>query len=104
MKCRQCSAGFARQLEKDIFALNVSNFHFDTSVVDLKDYDQDNMEQETTVVFLLSTWTDGVPPKSAETFFFWLKDLVLDFRSVIVHCLSLAIPTSPVLCLFLCIA
>lgn len=74
------SEGFARQLEKDVFALNVSNFHFETSLVDIKDYDQDNLEQETIIVFCVSTWTDGEPPESAVIFFEWLKDLVLDFR------------------------
>jgi hypothetical protein len=34
------ATGFARALEKDVFALNISNFHFETSLVDIKDYDQ----------------------------------------------------------------
>ena len=38
------------------------------------------MEQETLIVFALSTWTDGKPPESAVVFFEWLEDMVNDFR------------------------
>jgi tRNA wybutosine-synthesizing protein 1 len=74
------SKKFAAEIERDVFAMNVSGFHFDCDVVEFKDYDQDNLEQEALLIFVVSTWTDGVPPPSAKIFFDWLKDMSLDFR------------------------
>lgn len=72
---------FALQLEKDIYSLNVNGIHtFDTSVVNMKDYDQDNLEQEDIVVCILSTWTGGVPAKDGVLFCNWVKDMASDFR------------------------
>ncbi|KAJ0397552.1 hypothetical protein ATCC90586_007730 [Pythium insidiosum] len=70
----------AENLEKSLFALHLSGFHFQTSVVNLKDYDQDNLEQESIVIVILSTWTNGVPPQDARVFCSWLNDMALDFR------------------------
>jgi tRNA wybutosine-synthesizing protein 1 len=71
---------FAEDIERDVFAMNVSGFHFDCDVVEFKEYDQDNLEQESLLIFVVSTWTGGVPPPSASVFFDWLKDMALDFR------------------------
>lgn len=89
--------------------MNVSGFHFDTSVVNMKDYDQvcacvqhmytlqcdngdecsshdnalclqDNLEQENLVIILMSTWEGGVPPPGCEPFYQWLDDMANDFR------------------------
>lgn len=74
------SKAFAENLERALFALNIAGFHFHTSVVNMKDYDQDNLEQESIVVAILSTWTHGVPPQDARVFCDWLHDMALDFR------------------------
>ena len=71
---------FAGEIAKDVFAMNVSGFHFDTSVDDLVTYDQDNLVLERVVIFLIPTWTDGKPSPGGEIFFEWLLDLVNDFR------------------------
>ncbi|EGZ28481.1 hypothetical protein PHYSODRAFT_260361 [Phytophthora sojae] len=70
----------AETLEKTLFALNISGFHFQTSVVNMKDYDQDNLEQEAIVVAILSTWTHGKPPEDARVFCNWITDMTQDFR------------------------
>jgi tRNA wybutosine-synthesizing protein 1 len=70
----------AEALEKRLFALNVSGFHFQTNVVSMKDYDQDNLEHEAVVVAILSTWTGGAPPEDARVFCAWLNDMATDFR------------------------
>ncbi|KAF0685001.1 Aste57867_23030 [Aphanomyces stellatus] len=72
--------GFASTLEKKLFALNISGYAFEPSVVDMKDYDQDNLEHEQVVISILSTWTGGVPPESALVFYNWLQDMAQDFR------------------------
>ena len=70
----------AESLEREIFALRVSGVCYATSMSDLAEYDQDNLEHEHIVVFVLSTWTGGVPPESARIFCAWLEDMVQDFR------------------------
>ncbi|TMW68769.1 hypothetical protein Poli38472_006237 [Pythium oligandrum] len=74
------SKAMAENLEKSLFALNIAGFHFQTSVVSMKDYDQDNLEQEGIVIAILSTWTQGAPPQDARVFCAWLNDMALDFR------------------------
>uniref|UniRef100_A0AAV1VKZ9 tRNA 4-demethylwyosine synthase (AdoMet-dependent) n=1 Tax=Peronospora matthiolae TaxID=2874970 RepID=A0AAV1VKZ9_9STRA len=74
------SKTMAETLQKSLFALNVANFHFQTSVVNMKDYDQDNLEQEAIVVAILSTWTHGNPPEDARVFCNWITDMTQDFR------------------------
>jgi tRNA wybutosine-synthesizing protein 1 len=74
------SKTMAETLQKTLFALNISGFHFQTSVVSMKDYDQDNLEQEDIVVAILSTWTHGEPPEDARVFCNWLTDMTQDFR------------------------
>lgn len=70
----------AEALEKRLFALNMSGFHFQTNVVSMKDYDQDNLEHEAIVVAILSTWTGGAPPEDTRVFCAWLNDMATDFR------------------------
>lgn len=70
----------AETLEKKIFALNIAGFHFQTSVVSMKDYDQDNLEHEAIVIAIMSTWTEGAPPQDARVFCSWINDMALDFR------------------------
>ena len=54
--------------------------NYDVSITNMSDYDQDNLEQESVVVFILSTWTGGQPPESCKVFYSWLEDMANDFR------------------------
>ncbi|ETW02566.1 hypothetical protein, variant [Aphanomyces invadans] len=72
--------GYAVALQKKLFALNVAGYAFEPSVVDMKDYDQDNLEHEQVLIAILSTWTGGVPPESAMVFCNWVQDMAQDFR------------------------
>ena len=51
-----------------------------TSIVNLLDYDVDNLEKENIIIFVMCTWEGGVPPESATIFCNWLKDMAQDFR------------------------
>lgn len=48
--------------------------------MNLRDYDQDNLELENVVVFVVSTWSEGRCPKDVEVFFRWIEDMSKDFR------------------------
>ena len=74
------SKAYAEDLQREAFAMHVSGFHFDVDIVNVADYDFDNLEQETMVLFLCPTWEGGAPPETAATFFMWLEDMVNDFR------------------------
>eukprot|EP01116_Phalansterium_solitarium_P022283 TRINITY_DN72_c0_g1_i1.p1 TRINITY_DN72_c0_g1~~TRINITY_DN72_c0_g1_i1.p1 ORF type:complete len:748 (+),score=116.68 TRINITY_DN72_c0_g1_i1:114-2357(+) len=49
-------------------------------VLDLSTYDTDELQFEDTLLFVVSTYTDGKPPESVEPFFNELSDLALDIR------------------------
>ncbi|KAG8587483.1 hypothetical protein GDO81_005683 [Engystomops pustulosus] len=72
--------GFASTLANDVTSLGVP-----VEIVNMKEYDpDDNLVEETTnqtiCVFLVATYTDGVPPESAEWFCKWLEEASNDFR------------------------
>ncbi|XP_071992302.1 S-adenosyl-L-methionine-dependent tRNA 4-demethylwyosine synthase TYW1-like [Engystomops pustulosus] len=72
--------GFASSLANDVTSLGVP-----VEIVNMKEYDpDDNLVEETTnqtiCVFLVATYTDGVPPESAEWFCKWLEEASNDFR------------------------
>jgi flavodoxin len=71
---------YAKRMERELFAMHVSGFHFRVSVADLATYDVDQLEQETLLLVLLPTWTGGVAPPSAAPFVAHLADLATDFR------------------------
>eukprot|EP00516_Mucochytrium_quahogii_P005531 CAMPEP_0203754496 /NCGR_PEP_ID=MMETSP0098-20131031/8075_1 /ASSEMBLY_ACC=CAM_ASM_000208 /TAXON_ID=96639 /ORGANISM=" , Strain NY0313808BC1" /LENGTH=722 /DNA_ID=CAMNT_0050645545 /DNA_START=47 /DNA_END=2215 /DNA_ORIENTATION=+ len=52
----------------------------DLDVVDLSKYDQDNLEQEGVMIFVVSTASGGAPPECCRVFFNWLEDMAADFR------------------------
>uniref|UniRef100_A0A8C9U4B7 S-adenosyl-L-methionine-dependent tRNA 4-demethylwyosine synthase TYW1 n=1 Tax=Scleropages formosus TaxID=113540 RepID=A0A8C9U4B7_SCLFO len=75
-----CFQGFARNLAEDLHALDLI-----AEVIDLKDYDpEDSLSDECTskaiCVFLLATYTDGLPTENAEWFCKWLEEASTDFR------------------------
>ena len=56
-----------------------------TEVIDLADYDPDDKLSDEAVddcicVFIISTYTDGVPPESAKWFCQWVEEAAADFR------------------------
>ncbi|KAM3933818.1 S-adenosyl-L-methionine-dependent tRNA 4-demethylwyosine synthase TYW1-like [Leptodactylus fuscus] len=72
--------GFASSLAADISSLGIS-----VEILNMKDYDpDDNLVEETTsrniCVFLVATYTDGLPPESGEWFCKWLEEASNDFR------------------------
>lgn len=67
---------FAHKLSKRID--NCTKFLVE--VTDLKDYDEDKLENEDIVLFICSTWSEGQPPETAKMFYEWLKDFACDFR------------------------
>uniref|UniRef100_A0A8C5LPN1 tRNA 4-demethylwyosine synthase (AdoMet-dependent) n=1 Tax=Leptobrachium leishanense TaxID=445787 RepID=A0A8C5LPN1_9ANUR len=72
--------GFAHLLAEDITGLGLP-----TDIINLMEYDpDDHLAEETTskniCVFLVATYTDGQPPKSAEWFCKWLEEASNDFR------------------------
>jgi len=52
----------------------------DLDVVNMAEYDQDNLEQEDVIIFVVSTWSGGSPPETCNVFFDWLADMGSDFR------------------------
>ena len=75
--------GTARRLAEN--AMQALQDAFKSSVVDIvlcdaKDYDDFLLDQEDVVLFVCSTWTDGVPPESAQRLVHALKDYAMDFR------------------------
>ena len=53
----------------------------DSKVINLANYDVDQfLKEESICLFVLATWSDGMPPESAKWFSEWLNDVVNDFR------------------------
>jgi len=50
------------------------------AVVDVKDYEVENLASERLAVVVISTYTDGTPPESAAWFCRWLEESATDFR------------------------
>eukprot|EP00834_Sanchytrium_tribonematis_P003335 NODE_126_length_17250_cov_2.558743.p2 type:complete len:627 gc:universal NODE_126_length_17250_cov_2.558743:17034-15154(-) len=52
-----------------------------SKIIDISNYDtEDFFQEESICLFILSTWTDGLAPDTADWFSVWLKDVVDDFR------------------------
>lgn len=49
-------------------------------LVDVKDYEPEDLSKETLVVIVSSTWEDGKPPPIAKFFVDWIEESVNDFR------------------------
>eukprot|EP01084_Bolivina_argentea_P174410 302127_1 len=52
------------------------NFSFDVEAYDLEDYDVNDLQDETLVIFILSTFWDGKPTDNADYFYQWLHDQI----------------------------
>jgi wyosine [tRNA(Phe)-imidazoG37] synthetase (radical SAM superfamily)/flavodoxin len=57
-----------------------SNFMFDCRVVDVADFNEDELEKSPYVLYLSSTCAEGTSPKSGQYFMDWLVDMANDFR------------------------
>ncbi|KAF2309975.1 hypothetical protein GH714_006026 [Hevea brasiliensis] len=60
----------------NLFKLN--DLLFD--LIDIKDYEPEDLSKETVVIIIASTWEDGKPPSNASFFANWLADSADDFR------------------------
>jgi tRNA wybutosine-synthesizing protein 1 len=74
------SKRFAEALCRDIFALNVSGYAFKPRVLDMASLEGEDLEKETIVIVLMSTFTEGTPPPPAVSLCGWLADAAVDFR------------------------
>eukprot|EP00611_Tribonema_gayanum_P027634 TRINITY_DN6894_c0_g1_i1.p1 TRINITY_DN6894_c0_g1~~TRINITY_DN6894_c0_g1_i1.p1 ORF type:complete len:716 (+),score=153.21 TRINITY_DN6894_c0_g1_i1:109-2256(+) len=74
------AASLADTLCKDVFALNVAGFAFHPRTVNMASYEPDDLETESVVVFILSTFTDGAAPPTAVNMCCWLEEASVDFR------------------------
>ncbi|KAM8975637.1 S-adenosyl-L-methionine-dependent tRNA 4-demethylwyosine synthase TYW1-like [Pelodytes ibericus] len=74
------SKGFACLLAEDL-----NDFGLPVEIINMKEYDpDDHLVEETSskniCVFIVATYTDGLPPESAEWFCKWLEEASNDFR------------------------
>ncbi|KAG7480137.1 S-adenosyl-L-methionine-dependent tRNA 4-demethylwyosine synthase [Solea senegalensis] len=72
--------GFAQELSEEVKTLGIP-----ADMIDMKDYDPDDQLAEectnkSVCVFLLATYTDGLPTENAEWFCKWLEEASTDFR------------------------
>jgi sulfite reductase alpha subunit-like flavoprotein len=75
------TTGTARKLSEELLnKLQRRATNLQIRMVDLKDYETDNLENEQIVLFLCSTWTDGTLAETAQPFLVWLEDVANDFR------------------------
>ena len=51
-----------------------------TEIVNLQDYDVDNLEKESFIFVISFTWMDDVPPETASNFFLTVSDLRNDLE------------------------
>lgn len=49
-------------------------------LIDVKDYEPEDLSKESLVVIVASTWEDGKPPPKAKFFADWIEESVNDFR------------------------
>lgn len=58
--------------------LKLNDLPFD--LMDIKDYEPEDLSKETLVIIIASTWEDGKPPSNASFFANWLAESADDFR------------------------
>ena len=72
--------GFASVMARELFAMNISGFHFRVTTCDAAAYDPDSLEQEGLLLILYPTWTGGTAAPSAVALSAHVHDLATDFR------------------------
>jgi sulfite reductase alpha subunit-like flavoprotein len=74
--CTGTARIFAQKLSSEIFdACNIM-----IEATDLKDFDEEKIQNGGIIFIILSTISDGNAPESAQAFVSWLNDLAFDFR------------------------
>ncbi len=68
---------FALKLSQN-YAINHSPIPVQVSAMD--DFEPENLKKCPYVILIVSTYTDGAPPKNAQNFLQWLEDTANDFR------------------------
>lgn len=68
--------GNAEDFASKLFCLlnEVASKHFDVRLVDVADYEADDLVLENYVVLIFSTYIEGRPPPKAEQFFLWVTE------------------------------
>lgn len=74
------TTGTARQFATTLFKHMGKKCPVRLEVCDLNTYNEELLHKEDVVIFILSTWEGGVPPKSAANFYDWLQEQAFDFR------------------------
>lgn len=66
---------------------------FKVETLNIKDYDEENLDKEDVVIFLCSTWVEGRPAECMTRFMGWLDEMVYDFRvsKMILHNLKFCV-------------
>jgi wyosine [tRNA(Phe)-imidazoG37] synthetase (radical SAM superfamily)/flavodoxin len=74
--------GTARSFAKHLLLKinSLKNENIEASVMDIEEYNEDDLVKEDIVLLISSTWTDGTAPEKCGMFFEHLKDFAFDFR------------------------
>ncbi len=73
------TTGTAKVLSYKLYRKLVMN-NFNITIMNISDYDEDKFNKEDIVLIVCSTWTDGEPPESCRSFFYFLQEYAYDFR------------------------
>lgn len=73
------TTGTAKVLSYKLYRKLVMN-NFNITIMNISDYDEDKFDKEDIVLIVCSTWTDGEPPESCRSFFYFLQEYAYDFR------------------------
>lgn len=72
--------GTARLMAQSLGTKLRDKAHYDVEIWDMKDFNEDKLEDGGILLVLCSTWIDGSAPETAKRFVESLRDLVHDFR------------------------
>ena len=73
------TTGTARVLSHKLYRKLVIN-NFNVTIMNISEYDEDKIDKEDIVLIICSTYTDGEPPQSCRSFFYFLREYAYDFR------------------------
>lgn len=74
------TTGTAQKLATELLSVLSKFDHLQPSILNLKDYETDNLDSENIVLFLCSTWSNGTLAENSQSFLTWIEDLANDFR------------------------
>lgn len=73
-------SGTSKTLAHKLFEVLKLNRNYDLSISDILEFDEEKLDKEDIVLFIVSTWSDGEPVESAKRFYNWLREISYDFR------------------------